>query len=197
MRMGSVAASRWSQPKQMPTNRTWVRGPSMMSAVSGWQLLERDPGAQLNGSGDERLGRSSERRIGHVAVDAGQIDFVEHIFEIEAQLQAALLAEPLETGVLQHAGIHLNHPRIAATVAPQVSLRARRGGCEDTGRKQAGEVVLFAIGAAAVIGGRVRDVIVSTVGVIVAAGAIWCGGMHPERCAGLDRREDADFPPGG
>src|ERR1017187_10245776 len=109
------------------------------------QLLERDPGTQLNGSGDERLGRSSERRVGHVAVDAGQIDLVEHVFEIEAQLQAALLGGPFETNVLQPCGIPLNHPRIAATVAPQVSLRPRRGGREDTGRKQAGEVVLFAI----------------------------------------------------
>src|ERR1039457_3865628 len=63
------------------------------------QLLERDPGAQLNGSGDERLGRSSECRVGHVAVDAGQIDFVEHVLEIEGQLQAALLAKPLHTRV--------------------------------------------------------------------------------------------------
>ena len=71
----------------------------------------------------------TEVRIAHKIINRTEIDMVQHIQEIEAELQGALFTEPTNMIVFQYAGINLNESRVSVSVSLQISLgsRGRRG----------------------------------------------------------------------
>src|SRR5579863_3688668 len=116
---------------------------------------------------------------------------IKQIQEVKAELQVALFSKPGEVVVLQNARIHLHQARIPINVARLATLRPLSRRAEIGGRKDSVDVARAAVRPGKTLTGCVRDVVIDSVEVGVAAVGckhVWCNYRTSRGCTGTRSR---------
>jgi len=122
---------------------------------------------------------------------------IQHIDEIKPQLQIALLANPGDAIVFQHAGIRLEQAGIAVDVARFVAFRARSRSGEISCREQSIDVRGTAMRSGKALRRLIRYIPVVAVEVVIAGvdrSIRRIGVVNPEGRASLDSYDSGGFP---